>query len=78
MLDSELFRQIREKCGAYFLDRGEEEILEGTQINTAIELIEKNIDKPRYKQCKLYLEKILEFLRLAKEHSSYVEFIIAV
>lgn len=78
MLDSVLFRQIREKCDAYFLDRGEEQILEGTQIDTAIELIEKNIDKPRYKQCKFYLEKIIEFLRLAKEHNSYVEFIVAV
>ena len=78
MLDSELFRQIREKCDAYFLDRGEEQILEGTQINTAIELIEKSIDIPRYQQCKFYLEKILEFLRLAKEHNSYVEFIVAV
>ena len=78
MLDSELFRQIREKCDAYFLDRGEEQILEGTQIDTAIELIEKSIDKPRYQQCKFYLEKILEFLRLAKEHDSHVEFIVAV
>lgn len=78
MLDSELFRQIREKCDAYFLDRGEEQILEGTQIDTAIELIEKSIDIPRYQQCKFYLEKILEFLRLAKEHNSYVEFIVAV
>ena len=78
MLDSELFRQIREKCDAYFLDRGEEQILEGTQIDTAIELIEKNIDKPRYQQCKFYLEKIIECLRLAKEHNSYVEFIVAV
>ena len=78
MLDSELFRQIREKCDAYFLDRGEEQILEGTQIDAAIELIEKNIDKPRYQQCKFYLEKIIEFLCLAKEHDSYVEFIVAV
>ena len=78
MLDSELFREIREKCDAYFLERGEEQILEGTQIDTAIELIEKNIDKPRYQRCKFYLEKILEFLRLAKEHDSYVEFIVAV
>lgn len=78
MLDSELFRQIREKCDAYFLDRGEEQTLEGTQIDTAIELIEKNIDKPRYQQYIFYLEKIIEFLRLAKEHNSYVEFIVAV
>lgn len=78
MLDSELFREIREKCDAYFLDRGEEQILEGTQIDMAIELIEKNIDKPRYQQCKFYLNKIIEFLRLAKEHNSYVEFIVAV
>lgn len=78
MLDSELFRQIREKCDAYFLDRGEEQTLEGTQIDTAIELIEKNIDKPRYQQYIFYLEKIIEFLRLAKEHNSYVEFIVTV
>ena len=78
MLDSELFREIREKCDAYFLDRGEEQILEGTQIDTAIELIEKNIGKSRYQQCKFYLEKILELLRLAKERDSYVEFIVAV
>lgn len=43
MLDSKLFRQIREKCDSYFLDRGEEQILEGTQIDMAIELIEKNL-----------------------------------
>lgn len=78
MLNSELLRQIREKCDAYFLDRGEEQIFEGSQIDTAIELIKKNIDKPRYQQCRFYLEKILEFLRLAKEHDSYVEFIVAV
>ena len=78
MLDSELFRQIREKCDGYFLDRGEEQILKGSQIDTAIELIERNIDKPIYQQCKPYLEKILEFLRLSKEYSSYVEFIVAV
>ena len=66
------------KCDAYFLDRGEEQILKGSQIDTAIELIERNIDKPIYQQCKPYLEKILEFLRLSKEYSSYVEFIVAV
>lgn len=74
LIYSDVFNEICDKTKNYYIDMYEEPRLDPDQIKIALPLLEEAMNKKKYSNVADYIELIIQYMKLALEQNTFVEF----